>query len=138
MSDQAEALAATHALAFTDTRSWSADEFRSLLADPSVFLTGNAEAFVLGRVVLDEAEILTLTTHPDLRRQGRARVVLEEFTNEAAKRGAVTAFLEVAADNIAAVSLYLSAGFAEIARRRGYYRKTDGSTVDAVILCRSI
>ena len=138
MSDQAEALAATHALAFTDTRSWSADEFRSLLADPSVFLSGNADAFVLGRVVLDEAEILTLTTHPDLRRQGRARVVLEEFTNEAAKRGAVTAFLEVAADNIAAVSLYLSAGFAEIARRRGYYRKTDGSTVDAVILCRSI
>ena len=138
MSDQAAALAATHALAFTDTRSWSADEFRSLLADPSVFLSGNADAFVLGRVVLDEAEILTLTTHPDLRRQGRARVVLEEFTNEAAKRGAVTAFLEVAADNIAAVSLYLSAGFAEIARRRGYYRKTDGSTVDAVILCRSI
>ena len=138
MSDQAEALAATHALAFTDTRSWSADEFRSLLADPSVFLTGNAEAFVLGRVVLDEAEILTLPTPPDRRRQGRARATLEEFVDEAAKRGAVTAFLEVAADNNAAISLYLSAGFAEIARRRGYYRKADGSTVDAVILCRSI
>ena len=138
MSDLAEALAATHALAFTDTRSWSADEFRSLLADPSVFLTGNAEAFVLGRVVLDEAEILTLATHPDLRRQGRARVVLEEFTNEAAKRGAVTAFLEVAADNIPAISLYLGAGFTEKARRSGYYRKTDESSVDAVILRRAI
>jgi len=138
VSDQAEALAATHALAFTDTRSWSADEFRSLLADPSVFLTGNADAFVLGRVVLDEAEILTLATHPDVRRQGRARVVLEEFTNEAAKRGAVTVFLEVAADNIPAISLYLGAGFTEIARRSGYYRKTDGSTVDAVILRRVI
>ena len=138
MSDQAEALAATHALAFTDTRSWSADEFRSLLADPSVFLTGNADAFVLGRVVLDEAEILTLATHPDLRRQGRARVVLEEFTNEAAKRGAVTAVLEVAADNIPAISLYLGAGFTEIARRSGYYRKTDESSVDAVILRRAI
>ena len=138
MSDQAEALAATHALAFEDTRSWSADEFRTLLADPSVFLTGNADAFVLGRVVLDEAEILTLATHPDLRRQGRARLVLGEFTNEAAKRGAVAAFLEVAADNIPAISLYLGAGFAEIARRRGYYRRTDGSTVDAVILRRAI
>ncbi len=138
MSDLAEALAATHALAFDNTRSWSADEFRTLLADPSVFLTGNADAFVLGRVVLDEAEILTLATHPDLRRQGRARVVLEEFTNEAAKRGALTAFLEVAADNIPAISLYLGTGFAEIARRRGYYRKIDGSTVDAVILRRSI
>jgi ribosomal-protein-alanine N-acetyltransferase len=138
VSDQAAALAAIHALAFTDTRSWSADEFRSLLADPSVFLTGNADAFVLGRVVLDEAEILTLATHPDVRRQGRARVVLEEFTNEAAKRGAVTVFLEVAADNIPAISLYLGAGFTEIARRSGYYRKTDGSTVDAVILRRVI
>ena len=138
MSDLAAALAATHALAFEDTRSWSADEFRTLLADPSAFLTGYAEAFVLGRVVLDEAEILTLATHPDLRRQGRARVVLDEFTSEAAKRGAITAFLEVAADNVPAISLYIGAGFAEIARRRGYYRKTDGSTVDAVILRRSI
>ena len=47
MSDLAAALAATHALAFEDTRSWSADEFRSLLADPSVFHIGDAACFLL-------------------------------------------------------------------------------------------
>jgi len=134
----AEALAATHALAFSDTRGWSADEFRGLLADPSVFLVGDAACFVLGRVVVDEAEVLTLATHPDRRRQGRARVALEGFAQEAATRGASTAFLEVAADNEAALSLYRGAGFSEVARRRKYYRKSEGTQVDAVILRRDL
>lgn len=138
MSDLAEALAETHALAFKDTRSWSAEEFRSLLADPAVLVEGDTEAFVLARVVVDEAEILTLATHPSHRRQGRARAALEGFAAKAAARGATTAFLEVASDNGEALSLYRSAQFAEVARRRGYYRKVDGTTVDAVILSRAL
>lgn len=138
MTDLAEALAATHALAFSDTRGWSADEFRRLLADPSVFLVGDATCFVLGRVVVDEAEVLTLATHPDQRRQGHARSALGAFANEAATRGASAAFLEVAADNKAALALYLGADFTEIARRRGYYRRHDGAAIDAVILSRPL
>ena len=138
MTDLAEALAATHALAFEDTHSWSADEFRRLLADPSVFLVGDATCFVLGRVVVDEAEVLTLATHPDQRRQGHARSALGAFANEAATRGASAAFLEVAADNNAALALYLGADFTEIARRRGYYRRHDGAAIDAVVFSRAL
>jgi len=138
VSDLAEAIAATHALAFQDTRSWSADEFRALLADPWVFLVGDATSFVLGRVVVDEAEILTLATHPDRRRSGLARATLKAFATEAALRGATTIFLEVAADNLAALSLYETAGFVEISRRPNYYRKSDGTQIEAVILRRSL
>jgi len=138
VSDLAEALSATHALAFEDTRSWSADEFRSLLADPSVFHIGDAACFLLARVVLDEAEILTLATHPDSRRQGRAAAALGLFVEKAAVRGADTAFLEVAADNKAALALYFGGGFTEVARRRDYYRRQDGTAADAVILSRPL
>lgn len=138
MTSPPEALAATHALAFSDTRGWSADEFRGLLADPSVFVIGDAACFVLGRVAVDEAEVLTLATHPDHRRQGRARAALVGFAQEAGARGASTAFLEVAADNEAALALYRGAGFTEVARRRKYYRKSEGTQVDAVILRRDL
>ncbi|MBE0452686.1 GNAT family N-acetyltransferase [Roseovarius autotrophicus] len=117
-----EAFATAHARAFAEEgRAWSADEFTALLASPLNFVTGDAHGFALGRVIADEAELLTLATDPDCRRQGRARACLSAFAAEARARGAVTAFLEVAEDNTAALALYKGAGFTEIARRAGYY-----------------
>jgi len=43
-------------------------------------------------------------------------------------------FLEVAADNLAAQSLYAGAGFNPIGRRPAYYIRSGGQAVDAVIL----
>ncbi|MAU52788.1 MAG: ribosomal-protein-alanine acetyltransferase [Roseovarius sp.] len=117
-----EALAATHARAFAGQgRAWSAAEFAALLASPHVFVTGDARGFALGRVIADEAELLTLATDPGHRRQGRAHACLAAFAEEAQARGAATAFLEVAEDNAAALALYAQAGFGETARRAGYY-----------------
>ena len=45
--------------------------------------------------------------------------------------------LEVAVDNDAAMALYGAAGFAEVARRRGYYRR-DGNAVDAIVMRRNL
>ena len=102
-------------------RAWSAAEFAALLASPHVFVTGDARGFALGRVIADEAELLTLATDPGHRRQGRAHACLAAFAEEAQARGAATAFLEVAEDNAAALALYAQAGFGETARRAGYY-----------------
>jgi len=132
-----EALAATHAAAFTDDRPWSAAEFAGLLSLPGVILTGDARSFVLGRVTLDEAEILTLATRPEARRQGLARARLKQFEQAAAAAGATSLFLEVAADNIAALALYQGAGFAPVGRRRGYYARPDGAA-DALVLNKAI
>ncbi len=117
-----EALADTHARAFAGQgRAWSAAEFAALLASPHVFVTGDARGFALVRVIADEAELLTLATDPDHRRQGHARACLVAFFAEARARGAATAFLEVAEDNAAALALYRGAGFTQTARREGYY-----------------
>jgi ribosomal-protein-alanine N-acetyltransferase len=130
-----EALAETHARAFDmHGRAWSADEFRALLQDRHVICAGDTRAFLLGRVVADEAEILTLATDPAHRRRGLARVCLRAFHAQAAARGATWAFLEVAADNAPARALYAAARYVEVARRKGYY----SAGVDALVLSRSL
>jgi ribosomal-protein-alanine N-acetyltransferase len=43
-------------------------------------------------------------------------------------------FLEVAADNDAAVALYESLGFKIAGGRRAYYHRVGGENVDAVVL----
>lgn len=133
------ALAATHAAAFAGgERAWSAQEFGDLLAQCGVILCGDARAFVLGRVLLDEAEILTVATDPAFRRQGLARQALAAFQARAAAAGAARVFLEVAETNHAARALYTATGYAETGRRRGYYRQADGTRADALLLARSL
>lgn len=133
-----DTLAATHAAAFTTDRPWTAAEFANLLSHPAMLLTGDTRAFVLARVILDEAEILTLATHPAHRRQGLARAALTAFLSAAATCGATRAFLDVAEDNAPARALYAAAGFGEIARRPGYYHAADGQPRAAIILARDL
>ena len=52
----------------------------------------------------------------------------------AQESGAESMFLEVAEDNAAALALYAKAGFTEAGRRRGYYRRSGGTAVDARVL----
>lgn len=131
-----ETLAAIHAAAMILPRPWSVAEFASLLSFPGTFATGAAQAFALGRVILDEAELLTLATHPDHRRQGLARAALSAFETEALDRGAATAFLEVAENNAPARALYCAAGYTVTGRRPGYYRTTGAAPVDALLMAR--
>jgi ribosomal-protein-alanine N-acetyltransferase len=89
-------------------------------------------------VILDEAELLTIATHPGHRRQGLGRAALEAFESVARARGATIAHLEVAADNAAAIALYASAGYARSGLRRSYYRSADGTPVDAVLMAKAL
>ncbi|WP_461469811.1 GNAT family N-acetyltransferase [Pararhodobacter sp.] len=135
-----DALAHLHAQCFTVPAPWSAASFASLLDSPHVFLCADPEgrAFVLGRVVAGEAELLTIATHPGARRAGLGRALMQAFEAEARARGAEGAFLEVAETNAPARALYAACGFAEAGRRRGYYAAAGGATVDAMILCKSL
>lgn len=133
-----EDLAGLHALAMFLPPPWNAGAFASFLAMPGVILTGDSRAFLLGRVVLDEAEVLTLATHPDHRRQGLARACLTEFHTTAHAQGATTAFLEVATTNTPALTLYETAGYRRTGLRRGYYRRPDGTAMDATTMTRPL
>jgi ribosomal-protein-alanine N-acetyltransferase len=118
----------------TDPRPWTEAEFADLLARPETHVSADANALALGRTVADEAELLTLATLPDARRRGHARRRLAAFEAEAVARGATVAFLEVAADNLPALALYLAAGYAEAGRRRGYYRRVQAPAADALVM----
>ena len=131
-------MAALHAVAMTQPPPWSEADFASLLAARGTFAVGDAHTFALGRVVLDEVELLTIATHPDHRRRGLARACLAAFEAEARARGARTAHLEVAAANTPAVALYEAAGWAHAGRRKGYYRTPEGARIDALLMSKSL
>ncbi|MGH1355754.1 MAG: GNAT family N-acetyltransferase [Thalassovita sp.] len=133
-----ERLADLHARAFTRQRPWSADEFASLLTSPTVFLVHDDHAFALGRVIVDEAELLTLATAPNHQRKGLGRQMLTRFHDSARTLGATRAFLEAAADNTPALTLYQAENYVQDGRRPAYYRMSDGQTVDAVIMSRAL
>lgn len=129
----AAALAGLHAQAFE--ASWSAAEFADLLGQAGVFaLAADDQGFILMREVAGEAEVLTLAVAPAARRQGLGRALLAAALVECARRGVQSVFLEVAADNLAALDLYKAAGFARAGLRRGYYARSAGAAVDALIL----
>ena len=94
--------------------------------------------FAIGRVVADEAEILTIGTLAEWRRQGVAARLVEELSRFAAQGGAERLFLEVAADNDAAQALYLKHGYTRAGMRRGYYERPGGSPIDAAILVKRL
>ncbi len=103
-----------------------------------MFLSAHPHGFALGRVIADEAELLTLAVDPELRRQGTGRACLTGFCDTARARAATTAFLEVAADNAAAIALYKTAGFALTAIRRAYYKRQNAPDVDALVMTLSL
>ncbi len=126
-----DGLAALHGRCFSQPRPWSAREFEQLLMDPHAFLlTHNRDGLLMGRVVADEAEMLTLAVEPEARRMGIARQLVLEFGVRARDLGAKNAFLEVAATNTPARMLYRSLGWRETGLRRRYY----GPHIDAVTM----
>lgn len=133
-----DTLAAIHAASFTHPRPWTAAELRELAGAPGAVLQVLEGGFVLGRVTLDEAELLTIAVDPAARRQGFGRRLMAAFYDGSAALGAVTAFLEVADDNPAARALYEAEGWQSAGRRKGYYRRADGGAVDALVMTRSL
>jgi [ribosomal protein S18]-alanine N-acetyltransferase len=132
------ALATLHHAAFTTPRPWSEAEIAGLMQGAGVFCLGDTRGFVMGRAIAGEAEVLTLAVAPDHRRQGVARGLMQAFAAHALQASAETAFLEVAADNVAAIALYLSLGYTQAGRRKGYFETPAGSRIDALVMAKPL
>ncbi len=114
------------------TDAWSAHTVAETLATRIVLVAEQGECldgYVVLRVVDGVADLERIAVRPERQRSGLATDLLAEAC---AVAGADRVLLEVSADNAAALALYDSAGFREIARRRRYYR--DGA--DAIVMCR--
>lgn len=130
-----ERMAAIHAAAFVTQRPWNATEFRALLADPTTVVVSPSDAcFALARIIAGEAELLTLATHPDQRRQGLARDCMQQILKASASAGSLRMFLEVDSTNRGAIALYKHIGFEQVGNRAKYYTHPDGTRADAIVM----
>jgi ribosomal-protein-alanine N-acetyltransferase len=138
-AETAALMAEIHAESFAVNQAWGVSAITLMLGLPGHFGLLAAQqdqplGFALGRVQADQAEILTIAVRPGARGQGVGRALLNALLTEAAKRGALDLFLEVAEPNAAARALYAGAGAKEVGRRRRYY--ADGA--DALVLRLSV
>ena len=130
-----------HAEAFAPLgeRVWTRQDMAELLASPGVagwaLQSGDREiGFALCRVAADEAELLTIAVRPNQRRRGAARALLAAVTAHAHTTGARSLFLEVGADNPAALALYGQAAFQAVGSRKAYYQRGAAPAADAVVM----
>lgn len=100
---------------------------RAWVADMDGIIVGMIVAWML----VDEAHIATIATHPDFRRQGIASKLLLYALQMMQGEGAVTSVLEVRESNVAAQAMYRKFGFEESGRRPRYY-KDNGE--DAILM----
>ena len=131
-------MARLHLASFTNLRPWNAAEIAGMLESPLCFVVDEPLGFLMGRVVAGEAEVLTVAVDPAVRRQGVGTLLMARFLDAARTRKAEAAFLEVAADNLAALGLYHAFGFTQTGRRHDYYHLPDGTVVDAITMQRPL
>jgi len=125
-------LAALHAACFTAPwdQPWTERSFAEVLQMPGsgariAALGSEPVGFALARIVADEAELLLIGIHPQHRRAGFGRVLLDHMANALRAAGAARLFLEVAESNASATALYRAAGFESVGRRAKYYEGAD-------------
>jgi ribosomal-protein-alanine N-acetyltransferase len=85
-------------------------------------------------VVADEVHVLDVATHPDRRRQGVGRALVNELLALARRQRALHMYLEVRRSNVAAIALYRGVGFAAVGVRARYYANDEDAIEMALAL----
>ncbi len=79
--------------------------------------------YCLKWVVFNELHVQNVAVHPQHRRRGLGRFLVEEALELGRSAGCRGAFLEVRESNTNARRLYVSMGFREVGQRRNYYSR---------------
>ena len=100
-----------------------AGELDNPLALWLVAMDGESLAGYVGsQTVMDETDMMNLAVTPQFRRQGVGEALLNALVASLKELGSRCLTLEVRDSNGPARALYAKLGFAEVGRRRGYYR----------------
>lgn len=138
----ADEMARLHAQGFY--RGWPRDDFAAYIAgkDTPVYVACDAKRNIAGfamiRLAADEAELITISVDNRRRSKGVGRALLQAVFDDLRMTPARRMFLEVAADNPAALRLYDSLGFRRVAERTGYYERADGAPATAIVMARDL
>jgi len=114
---------------------WPARSFQFELTDNVASRSWVAEldGRIVGMIVLwlivDEAHIATIATHPDFRQQGIGKKLLINALGTVKAEGAQRAFLEVRAANTLAQEMYRKFGFVVDGRRPRYYKDNNEDAI---------
>lgn len=133
-SRHVSAVAGLEKICFLDP--WSEKSVASELDNPlSYWLVWEENGQVLGYVgsqtVLGETDMMNVAVHPDARRRGIAEALILALVDGLREKESHCLTLEVRASNAPAIGLYEKLGFAQIGRRKNYYRNPKE---DALIL----
>jgi ribosomal-protein-alanine N-acetyltransferase len=105
-----------------------------LIAKPSrlaIIEAGPIAGYIVARETAGELHINNVAVRAEYRRRGIGDALLGRILDEARRRKANAAFLEVRSANVAAQTLYQKHGFRAIARRADYYSEP---REDAVVM----
>lgn len=124
----------------TQSSPWSEQHFiRCIESGKHCYGVYSDPAELLAYIVLSEiagdAEILTLSVHPNWQRCGIAMQLLH-FGLELVRERVETVFLEVRKSNLPAITLYQQAEFNEVGVRRNYYPAANNQREDALIFAK--
>ncbi len=112
-------------LCFT-SENWSAAAFREeAVSDNGIMIcamNGDAVAgLVCGYFAADESDIAVVAVHPELRRLGIGRLLLNAF-EQALPDATDAVFLDVRESNLPAIRLYENNGYERVGLRKNYYK----------------
>ncbi|PIT70789.1 ribosomal protein S18-alanine N-acetyltransferase [Bartonella tribocorum] len=123
------------------TPAWGKQAFDTFLTDHSIFgykaflieKSDQILGFCLCRLILDEAEIITIAVHPHYRQQGIGTLLIDRIIHHLHDKRAIKLFLEVESSNLSALNLYQRFEFQKISERLAYYPSQNGRG-DAIIM----
>jgi dihydroorotate dehydrogenase electron transfer subunit len=119
---------------------WDEDTFVSTMGDERcIAIVAVADGMVVGYcislILTAMVHILNLAVHPDYRRKGTARLLVEGILQDALRKDKTYAVLEVRKSNTSARLLYVSMGFSHMSTWHRYYTDTNE---DAAIMVKDL
>jgi ribosomal-protein-alanine N-acetyltransferase len=110
-----------------EAAAWSEEALRETVSLPGVVAfvserNGAISGIVVGRQVVDEAEILNLAVKQGMRRQGEGGTLVRRILQRFSERQVRRVFLEVRESNAGAIAFYLGLGFQAVGVRKDYYQ----------------
>lgn len=129
----AKSLASLEKLCFSHP--WSEQSLRDSLSNPdNYFYFIEKDGIIVGYIgfnkIIDEGYIYNVAVHPDFRRKGLGRALVDYVIKAHSSKLAFLT-LEVRPSNTPAIELYRSFGFKKAGERRDYY---SNPTEDALLL----
>jgi ribosomal-protein-alanine N-acetyltransferase len=114
---------------------WPERSFRfELSANPAsrcwvAELDGKIVGMIVVWLIIDEAHVATIATHPDFRRRGIGTKLLSHTLRLMMEEGARSSFLEVRESNFSAQEMYRKFGYEASGRRPRYYKDNNEDAI---------